>query len=67
VRAVHGLGFLIGLELDGPAAPVQQALWQRRVLTGTSTDPGTLRLLPPLSFSPDEAALLLAALREVLG
>ena len=32
-----------------------------------STDPKTLRLLPPLSFSGDEAALLLAGLREVLA
>jgi acetylornithine/succinyldiaminopimelate/putrescine aminotransferase len=67
VRAVHGRGFLIGLELDRPAAPVQQALWQDRVLTGTSTDPNTLRLLPPLSFSADEAALLMAALAKVLS
>jgi acetylornithine/succinyldiaminopimelate/putrescine aminotransferase len=67
VRAVHGRGFLIGLELDRPAAPVQQALWQDRVLTGTSTDPNTLRLLPPLSFSADEAALLMAALTKVLS
>jgi acetylornithine/N-succinyldiaminopimelate aminotransferase len=66
VRAVHGRGFLIGLELDRPAAPVQQALWQDRILTGTSTDPNTLRLLPPLSFSADEAALLFAGLHKVL-
>lgn len=67
VIAVHGRGFLIGLELDRPAAAVQQALWRDRVLTGTSTDPSTLRLLPPLSFTPDEAALLLAALRKALA
>lgn len=67
VRAVHGRGFLLGLELDRPAAEVQRALWARRVLTGTSTDPNTLRLLPPLSLSADEAALLFTALREVLS
>ena len=66
VRQVHGRGFLLGLELDRPAADVQRALWQHRVLTGTSTDPRTLRLLPPLSFAPDEADLLLQALRAVL-
>lgn len=66
VVRVHGRGFLIGLELNRPAADVQRALWQHRVLTGTSTDPRTLRLLPPLSFAPDEAALLLQALRAVL-
>jgi acetylornithine/N-succinyldiaminopimelate aminotransferase len=64
---VHGRGFLLGLELNRPAADVQRALWQHRVLTGTSTDPRTLRLLPPLSFAPDEAELLLQALRAVLA
>jgi len=67
VVQVHGRGFLLGLELDRPAADVQRALWQHRVLTGTSTDPRTLRLLPPLSFAPDEAELLLRALGAVLA
>lgn len=66
VLRVHGHGFLLGLELDRPAADVQRALWPKRILTGTSTDPMTLRLLPPLSFSADEADLLLQGLREVL-
>jgi acetylornithine/N-succinyldiaminopimelate aminotransferase len=67
VVRVHGRGFLLGLELDRPAADVQRALWAHRVLTGTSTDPRTLRLLPPLSFAADEAELLLGALRAVLA
>jgi acetylornithine/N-succinyldiaminopimelate aminotransferase len=67
VRAVHGRGFLIGLELDRPAAQVQRELWQQRVLTGTATQPDTLRLLPPLSFSTDEARMLLDALAKVLS
>jgi acetylornithine/N-succinyldiaminopimelate aminotransferase len=67
VVRVHGRGFLLGLELDRPAAEVQRALWDRRVLTGTATDPRTLRLLPPLNFSCDEAQLLLDALGAVLA
>jgi acetylornithine/succinyldiaminopimelate/putrescine aminotransferase len=67
VQQVHGHGFLLGLELDRPAAGVQRALWAHRVLTGTSTDPNTLRLLPPLSFAADEAAMLLDRLRQVLA
>ena len=50
-----------------PAVGVQQALWPKRILTGTSTDPKTLRLLPPLTFSRAEADLLLTGLREVLS
>ena len=37
------------------------------VVTGTSTDPRTLRLLPPLSFSMDEAEMLVGGLRQVLA
>jgi 4-aminobutyrate aminotransferase-like enzyme len=46
---------------------VQRALFGRRVLTGTASDPEVLRLLPPLSFSLAEADLLLDALKEVLA
>jgi acetylornithine/N-succinyldiaminopimelate aminotransferase len=67
VRKVTGRGLLLGLHLDRPAAEVQRALFGHRILTGTATDPRVLRLLPPLSFSPREADLLLAALREVLA
>jgi acetylornithine/succinyldiaminopimelate/putrescine aminotransferase len=66
VRTVEGRGLLLGLRLGRPAAAVQQALFQRRVLTGTASDPEILRLLPPLSFSHEEADLLLGALGEVL-
>jgi acetylornithine/succinyldiaminopimelate/putrescine aminotransferase len=67
VPAVQGRGLLLGLRLGRPAAPVQQALFGRRILTGTSSDPEVLRLLPPLSFSAAEADLLLDGLREALA
>ena len=67
VVGVEGRGLLLGLRLNRPAAPVQKALFERRVLTGTSGDPTILRLLPPLSFTRAEADLLLAALTEVLA
>ncbi len=67
VRKVSGRGLLLGLHLARPAVEVQRALFDRRILTGTATDPQILRLLPPLSFSVREADLLLAGLREVLA
>ena len=67
VRKVTGRGLLLGLHLDRPAVEVQRALFARRILTGTATDPQVLRLLPPLSFSQREADLLLAGLEEVLA
>jgi acetylornithine/N-succinyldiaminopimelate aminotransferase len=67
VARVSGRGLLLGLHLGRPAAEVQRALFGRRILTGTATDPQVLRLLPPLSFSHREADLLLAGLEEVLA
>jgi acetylornithine aminotransferase len=67
VRQVSGRGLLLGLHLDRPAAQVQRALFDRRILSGTAADPQVLRLLPPLSFSAREADLLLAGLRGVLA
>jgi acetylornithine/succinyldiaminopimelate/putrescine aminotransferase len=66
VPGVQGRGLLLGLRLGRPAGPVQAALFERRILTGTASDPEVLRLIPPLSFSAHEADLLLAALGEVL-
>ena len=66
VGRVSGRGLLLGLHLGQPAGPVQRALFDLRVLTGTAADPEVLRLMPPLSFSSDEARRLLEALSEVL-
>lgn len=63
---VQGKGLLLGLQLGRPATEVQQALFTRRILTGTSSDPNVLRLLPPLSFSRSEADILLEGLAQAL-
>jgi acetylornithine/succinyldiaminopimelate/putrescine aminotransferase len=66
VPKVTGRGLLLGLHLDRPAAAVQQALFTRRILTGTSSDPNVLRLMPPLTFTTQESDLVLGALEEAL-
>jgi len=66
VSRVSGRGLLLGLHMNRPASTVQRALFEHRILTGTSTDPAVLRLLPPLSFSRREADILLARLKDVL-
>jgi acetylornithine/succinyldiaminopimelate/putrescine aminotransferase len=66
VPQVSGRGLLLGLHLGQAASGVQRALFEHRILTGTSTDPNVLRLLPPLSFSREEAELLITGLKDVL-
>jgi hypothetical protein len=39
IPSVQGHGLLLGLRLGRPAQPVQRALFERRILTGTSADP----------------------------
>jgi acetylornithine/succinyldiaminopimelate/putrescine aminotransferase len=63
VRAVRGVGLLLGLELEAglSATHVRDALLERGVLVGTSNDPRVLRLSPPLTFEPALAERLSAA------
>ena len=53
VKAVHGLGFLLGIEFSENAAAVHKRLLERKIITGTSSDPTVLRLLPPLCLTEE--------------
>jgi acetylornithine/succinyldiaminopimelate/putrescine aminotransferase len=64
--SVRGLGFLLGLEFADKAAPIHKALLDRRVITGTSSDPNVLRLLPPLCLKREDVDLFVDALSEAL-
>jgi acetylornithine/N-succinyldiaminopimelate aminotransferase len=66
VVSVRGKGFLLGLEFAEKAAPVHQGLLEQRIITGTSSDPKVLRLLPPLCLQREEIDLFVEILRQVL-
>jgi acetylornithine aminotransferase/acetylornithine/N-succinyldiaminopimelate aminotransferase len=66
VEEVRGRGLLLGLRLRRPAAEVQKALLDQRIITGTSDDPAVLRLLPPLTLQVDEVRVLVDVLPSVL-
>ncbi|HEV2864530.1 MAG TPA: aminotransferase class III-fold pyridoxal phosphate-dependent enzyme [Pyrinomonadaceae bacterium] len=64
VRGLRGVGLLLGVEFeDAVAAKAQKALLERRIITGTSSDPKVLRLLPPLCLTVEEAGLFVDALK----
>jgi acetylornithine/N-succinyldiaminopimelate aminotransferase len=63
VASVHGKGCLLGIRFDGPSKPVHQRLLDNNIITGTSSDPNVLRLLPPLCVSTDEVDMLVQVLR----
>jgi acetylornithine/succinyldiaminopimelate/putrescine aminotransferase len=45
------LGFLLGIEFEENAADVHKRLLNRKIITGTSSNPKVLRLLPPLCLT----------------
>jgi acetylornithine/N-succinyldiaminopimelate aminotransferase len=67
VLNVRGRGFLLGLEFADQAKPVHQALLEHKVITGTSSDPKVLRLLPPLCLKCEEVDLFVETLIEVVS
>ena len=64
VVAIHGKGFLLGIEFAEKAAPMHQKLLERKIITGTSSDPKILRLLPPLCLQTAEVDLFVSALEQ---
>ncbi|HKY26657.1 MAG TPA: aminotransferase class III-fold pyridoxal phosphate-dependent enzyme, partial [Pyrinomonadaceae bacterium] len=67
VKGVRGLGFLLGLEFAENAASIHKGLLDRNVITGTSSDPKVLRLLPPLCLSTADVDLFVDELKQVLA
>ena len=65
VTGIQGMGLMLGLVCDRPAATVQKALLERDILAGTSADPRVLRLLPPLVLRSADVERLAAALRDI--
>jgi acetylornithine/N-succinyldiaminopimelate aminotransferase len=67
VAGLRGRGLLLGVEFGSEvAAKIHKALLERRVITGTSSDPRVLRLLPPLCLTAAEADLFVDALTEIV-
>ncbi|MBK8303370.1 MAG: aminotransferase class III-fold pyridoxal phosphate-dependent enzyme [Chloracidobacterium sp.] len=64
VMAVHGKGCLLGIEFDEACGPVHKKLLSQKIITGTSSDPNVLRLLPPLMVSTDEIDMLVEVLKS---
>ena len=62
IVAIRGKGCLLGIEFDGPCGPVNKKLLAANIITGTSSNPNVLRLLPPMCVRVDEINLLVEVL-----
>jgi acetylornithine/succinyldiaminopimelate/putrescine aminotransferase len=65
VRRIQGMGLLLGLVCDRPAAEVRDALLDHDILTGTSADPEVLRILAPLVLQDKHVDHLAQALANI--
>jgi acetylornithine/succinyldiaminopimelate/putrescine aminotransferase len=65
VRKIQGMGLLLGLVCDRPAAEVRDALLKHDILAGTSSDPSVLRILAPLVLQAKHVDLLAQALASI--
>lgn len=65
VTRLKGLGFLLGIEFKEKAAPIHKALLEHNIITGTSSDPNVLRLLPPLCLRREELDLFIDELKGI--
>ena len=65
VRDVRGLGLMIGIEIDRPAAPVVDALLKHGWIVGSCRGQ-VLRLLPPYAVAPEVLERFAAVLGDLL-
>lgn len=68
VQEVRGKGLMIGVEMLEPVSSLrEQLLHKHQIFTGSSTDPKTIRLLPPLNISEDQVAHFLNTFYKVIA
>jgi acetylornithine/succinyldiaminopimelate/putrescine aminotransferase len=65
VKKIQGMGLLLGLVCDRPAAEVRNALLEQDIFTGTSGDPNVLRILAPLVLTTEHVERLAQALESI--
>lgn len=64
---VRGRGLMIGLEFPNAVKELRHTLIdEHQILTGVSSDPNVLRLLPPLTISREETHTFINALKSIV-
>jgi len=67
IKEIRGLGLMIGIELESPSSIIRNELLNKhKILTGSSSNKNTLRILPPLTITKSEADFFLQAFEQVL-
>ncbi|MFT2007542.1 aspartate aminotransferase family protein [Pontibacter sp. 13R65] len=68
VKEVRGQGLMIGVELPEPCGPIRNKLLNEfKIFTGSANNKNTLRLLPALSVTKEDADKFLAAFKSLIS
>lgn len=65
IKAIRGLGMMIGIELDRPCAELVKTALAAHLLINVTAD-SVIRLVPPLIMNADEAAQLVSGLSPII-
>lgn len=65
IREVRGLGLMIGVQLDRPAAPLVKALMDEGIIANATAE-SVLRLVPPLTIPEEDLVQVLDKLKAFL-
>lgn len=66
IKEVRGQGLMIGIEFDGPVKDIRRRLlFEEHVFTGVSGT-NTIRLLPPLTLTMEQAVLFIDKFKKTL-
>lgn len=66
IREVRGLGLMIGVQLDRPAAPLVKALMDEGVIANATAE-SVLRLVPPLNIPEEDLVKVLDKLKAIIS
>jgi len=68
IKNISGKGFLIGITTDIPSSQLIKDLREKHnIIAGSSTDPNTMRIMPPLTLQKKEAEIFTNAVRSILS
>lgn len=65
IKEVRGLGMMIGIQLDRPAAPIVKALLDDGIIVNGTAE-SVIRLVPPLNISDEDIETVLGKLKSLI-
>jgi acetylornithine/N-succinyldiaminopimelate aminotransferase len=66
IKEIRGLGLMLGVQLNQPAAPVVQRLLEEGVVANATADT-VLRLVPPLNISRSDLEIVVQKIEKIIS